>query len=267
MESIEGIKIVAASGKQGCGKSTLAASLRTKAVGIYDFVSVMKFADPIYELHEAIRNKTIRFITDGVFDIETILNFAKDDLTYFVLNKMETWTGFRPAQESQAVTDLIDYLVTWVTDRTVSGSVADKEGPLLQYLGTEFGRSVYGENVWAEILIRRIEKREFGGWTADSKLVPEDEQTGDGLIFVDDCRFENEFNSLTSALRVRLECSEATRMGRASSWRPNTNHPSEIGLDAYALDGKFSKTYNTDTDGIPADDIAQDIIDTLQAAE
>lgn len=95
-----------------------------------------------------------------------------------------------------------------------------KCGPLLQYLGTEFGRATFGDNIWCEIT---------------RTMIRHDLSLGEkSVAIVSDCRFENEFNYFPEALRVRLECNEALRKPRTHSWRPNTKHPSETGLDKFA---------------------------------
>ena len=168
------IDIIKLSGKQGSGKTTLANELLRIAASLgYDFFGTMKFADPLYEMHE------------------------------LILNKMEGFTG---------------------APRT------KKDGPLLQWLGTEFGRDRFGENVWVDVLKKRIMK--LGG--DDSAAVKTKR-----LIIIDDGRFENEFDAIPEALRVRLLCPEEIRKARADAWRDNTAHRSETGLDRYELDGKF----------------------------
>ncbi len=104
-----------------------------------------------------------------------------------------------------------------------------KDGALLQFLGTEWGRKTYGEDVWVNILKNKVKK--FGG--------------NRDLVIVADVRFENEFNAFESALKVRLECDRDIRKARCSQWRQNETHPSETSLDQYAADGKFDLTFNS----------------------
>jgi hypothetical protein len=111
-----------------------------------------------------------------------------------------------------------------------------KDGPLLQLLGTEWGRKI-DENIWVKCLQKKVERM----IEADPK--------SDGLIIVGDCRFENEFDAFPNALRVRLEAPEEVRQPRCSMWRWNTNHPSEIGLDNYSDNGKFDMYLKTGGEG------------------
>lgn len=105
------------------------------------------------------------------------------------------------------------------------------DGKLLQLLGTEWGRSTLGHDVWARILMRRILK--LDDMFQDMRLV-----------IVDDCRFRNELEAFrilsasdnAKVLTVRLEAGEALRRARAEKWRENTTHPSEIDLDGCAFD-------------------------------
>lgn len=156
--------IIALSGAQGSGKTTLAKELGGK---------IMKFADPLYDMHGLI--------------LETLKIYG------------------------------------------VQIEPGKVYGPLLQYLGTEFGRKQIDENIWADILDRTI----------SSCVHP--------FIIVDDMRFENEFNMLKSkgALMVRLECPEDIRKTRAAKWRPQVDHPSEVGLDHLVGQGAFDLVIDT----------------------
>lgn len=105
-----------------------------------------------------------------------------------------------------------------------------KDGPLLQLLGTEWGRYTIDQNIWVKIVQKRIERLR-----ADVNA----DMIHDALVIIGDCRFENEFDGIPEALRVRLECDREVRKARCSQWRENEHHPSEIGLDTYAHDERF----------------------------
>lgn len=100
-----------------------------------------------------------------------------------------------------------------------------KDGNLLQLLGTEWGRKTYGDNVWVNIVKHQMEDRSRFAAAAN------------GIVFVvSDTRFPNELEAFPGAVTVRLECPEEIRKARilatpGQSWRENTNHPSETGLD------------------------------------
>ncbi len=168
-------RIIMLSGQQGSGKSTLANALvqAIRTASPYTYPALLKFAAPLYELHE------------------------------YILNKMEGWTD-KP--------------------RTT------KDGPLLQWLGTEFGRERFGVDVWVNVLRNTIAK--------DPRAT----------IIIDDCRFENEFDGFPDALRVRLLAPAEARKARmpVGTWRDNVNHPSETGLDAYSAADKFDLYLRTD---------------------
>lgn len=106
-----------------------------------------------------------------------------------------------------------------------------KDGPLLQLLGTEWGRKM-NDQIWVELLMNKL-----------------NDISGDALVTVEDCRFENEFDAFegrTDVLRVRLEASKNTRQSRCEMWRTNDTHVSETGLDRYAEMGKFDLVVNAD---------------------
>jgi hypothetical protein len=114
-----------------------------------------------------------------------------------------------------------------------------KDGPLLQMLGTEWGRKTIDENIWVKLaqadIAQTVRKAEELGY---EKL----------CILIDDCRFKNELEGLPEALRVRLECAPSVRKERCEAWRDNENHPSEIDLDDLVhKPGAFDVIFNTGT--------------------
>ncbi len=112
----------------------------------------------------------------------------------------------------------------------------EKDGELLQILGTEYGRKLLGEDVWAKALMKRL--KDF------------QEITRNSLAFVDDCRFPNEFDILKDqAVLIRLNCSTEVRKERCSYWREKI-HESEIALDEYAEQGKFDIYIDTENNNI-----------------
>ena len=163
--------IILISGKQGSGKTSLAKGLIQNIPNSYH----LKFADPLYEMHESLRAVANKY------------NIQFDQ----------------------------------------------KEGKLLQYLGTEWGRITKGHNVWVDAMTSRVAKI-----YADCEKIP--------TIIIDDARFENEFDAFPDAFSIRLRASSAARKIRADGWRDTENHPSEVGLDDYVTQGKFKLNINTE---------------------
>lgn len=187
--------IILISGKQGSGKTTTSTAISAEARKRgYDFISQLKFATPLYILHD------------------------------YLLNKMEGLTGIKRVE---------------------------KDGDLLQILGTDWGRNKFGSDVWVNIVKREIHNR-YGARIG-----------GKSLVIIDDCRFPNEFYAFEDALRVRLEAREFVRRDRTNSWRGNTNHPSEIALDDISHDGLFDLYISTEGSASP-ETCAQNILDTLE---
>jgi hypothetical protein len=98
------------------------------------------------------------------------------------------------------------------------------DGQLLQYLGTEWGRARFGEDVWVWGLARRML------------------ETKSQVFIVDDLRFRSEAEHLEGCLplgaeiyRIRLNADEGIRRLRARKWRPDTTHQSEVDLDDYDM--------------------------------
>lgn len=169
--------IILISGKQGAGKSTLAKGLASKLSDRTTHAHLVKFADPLYEMHKAIR---------GILQ-----SYKSDNLD---ANKID--------------------------------------GPLLQLLGTEWGRKTRGDDIWVDVAKARVELMHT--------LHNPHRLFARSIFIFDDARFENEIKAFdndedpdTRVFRIRLTAPEATRKTRADKWRDNTDHPSEIGLDGF----------------------------------
>ena len=103
----------------------------------------------------------------------------------------------------------------------------EKDGKLLQILGTEWGRDTIDRNVW----VRALE-----GVLQDHR----------GYVVIDDCRFPNELFALPRAqtLSVRLECPSHIRKERCGAWRDTDTHSSETALDGMVR--RFDAVIHTD---------------------
>jgi hypothetical protein len=112
-----------------------------------------------------------------------------------------------------------------------------KDGRLLQLLGTEWGRRTIDENIWVELVRRKIEAR-----AKEFKDIP---WARFQIFVVEDCRFRKEIDAFPGALSYWLDCPEEERKLRCEQWRPDTQHASEIDLDSYAANGQFTATLYT----------------------
>ena len=109
-----------------------------------------------------------------------------------------------------------------------------KDGPLLQLLGTEWGRKTISENIWIDILKGRIKN-----FVTDSVDNPQNKF----FFIVGDCRFQNELSAFPDALKIRLECNAGVRRQRCEQWRDNDMHASEIDLDGQLK--RFDMVFDT----------------------
>lgn len=125
-----------------------------------------------------------------------------------------------------------------------------KDGPLLQFLGTEWGRKTFGDNVWVDIVKNKIKQY---------RLAAKEKKLEGCVIVIPDLRFKNEVGVYPGSIKVRLECPEFERMQRCSSWRSNTQHQSEIDLDD--CPEKFNFIF--DTALIPAPEIAKKLLSDI----
>lgn len=107
---------------------------------------------------------------------------------------------------------------------------SNKDGELLRFLGTEWGRYRYGMDVWARVAFNQIMK-----WPCKMDYA-----------IITDNRFKNEFNMFPDAIRVRLTAPEKVRKKRrGKTWRKDTKHISEVDLDGYEKQGKFDVVLDT----------------------
>lgn len=103
----------------------------------------------------------------------------------------------------------------------------EKDGDLLQLLGTEWGRRI-DPDIWVKLAKIWIHSLPYQK----------------DCVVIDDLRFRNEMSIIKEAfgdqvLTVRLTCPEDCRKSRPGYWRDNTDHPSETDLDQWAGEGRF----------------------------
>lgn len=121
----------------------------------------------------------------------------------------------------------------------------EKDGKLLQLLGTEWGRDTIDPDIWVKCCKGAIEK-----WVKEISVPAYNPERV--IAIVSDCRFRNEFEGFPEALRVRLNCPEEIRKERCPSWRDTTNHPSETDLDYHSnmfMFDAYFKTNEVDANG------------------
>lgn len=123
-----------------------------------------------------------------------------------------------------------------------------KDGPLLQLLGTEWGRAM-DQEIWVKLC--KLGAEAFIQGSRDSEHTP--------VVIIDDCRFKNEFEAFPNALKIRLECPEIVRKARAEMWRDRTNHPSEIDLDDWV--DRFDVVFHTDV--TPQEEVVDEICQSV----
>lgn len=131
-----------------------------------------------------------------------------------------------------------DFAIQLLKERGIERDIV-KDGKLLQLLGTEWGRATIDENIWVKCLegqMRNILER------------GKDHNHSPNIFFISDCRFQNEFDGVPGAFKIRLEASREVRKERCSQWRDNDTHASEIDLDGYAAEGKFDCYVDTEQD-------------------
>lgn len=143
----------------------------------------------------------------------------------------------------------------------------DKNGFLLQIIGTEWGRQKIHQNVWVNTT------------AADIKDYMLETGRKPSIVIIDDLRFKNEFYGLGEfaatygfdLVRIRLEADRDARKERCDGWRDTEDHPSETDLDIFAATGtggSFELAVTTAGYGAPSlDAVVDQIINCLNHRE
>lgn len=187
-------KVLMFTGLQGSGKTTTAARVTQELWSLGYKAVRFKFADVLYQMHDAVR--------------DVLKRYAIDELK-------------------------------------------GPDGTLLQLLGTEWGRKTRGEDIWVRVL--RAVVTDY--WISNP----------DGIVIIDDCRFENEYKMFfgeqsVQVIHVRLKAPRETRKLRAEKWRDNETHISETALDGMG-DDWFSVVADTSLESVGS--VARRIVDEL----
>jgi cytidylate kinase len=113
----------------------------------------------------------------------------------------------------------------------------EKDGELLQYLGTDWGRNKFGPDVWCSAT-----KKDVDIYFKNHNIhIPK-------IAIISDCRFKNELDYFPNSLKIRLVAPEAIRKLRCEYWRENVNHQSETDLDEAEKNNEFDLIFNTDNE-------------------
>lgn len=165
---------------------------------------------------------------------------GKTTLSAALVKRLEAKKGSRAVVQKFAgpLYKMHDYCLGLLKSAGIERDIV-KDGPLLQLLGTEWGRKTVDENVWVALALAEI-KKSVEMYSSFENL----------YVILDDCRFPNELEAIPGAIRVRLECDSYTRKNRCEAWRDNENHPSEISLDDHVIHGKFDLVFHTLTQSV-----------------
>lgn len=137
---------------------------------------------------------------------------------------------------AQTIYDIHDYALEVLKSKGIIERSKDKDGNLLQMLGTKWGRETIDDLIWVKCTQDTVAQ-------AITDFRREQEVA---VVVVSDCRFKNEFHAFPGALQVRLECERERRKSRCSSWRDKEDHISETDLDEYVKQGRFDLVIHTD---------------------
>ncbi len=139
--------------------------------------------------------------------------------------------------------------------RELGIEVPKKDGRLLQLLGTEWGRAIYGQDVWVNCALGYLKnyRKTIHTFAGDRQ----------GVLIIDDCRFKNEFEAFSGkGLTFRLEAEREARKGRTESWREIDDHQSETDLDDWLT--RFDNVFRTDVPEVTTEVIVKEMAGYLR---
>ena len=151
---------------------------------------------------------------------------GKTTLQKALLKAINETPGFEAIAKNfaDALYEMHDWILDFLKRFGIKRDIK-KDGPLLQLLGTEWGRKTISENIWVDVLKGRIK--------TDFLYCESIQATNKQIVIVGDCRFQNELAAFPEALKIRLECNAGVRKARCEQWRDNDMHASEIDLDGH----------------------------------
>lgn len=165
----------------------------------------------------------------------------------------DLWATGRRAYKTKFAAPLYEMhdAVRKVLQRYGVDEVKGIDGPLLQVLGTEWGRNTRGNDLWVRLTSGAV----LDYW----------ESNPDGVVVIDDCRFENEFKIFDDhkeirVIKVLLKAERLVRKARAEKWRDNEEHISETALDGY---GEEWFDVVCDTTAVSIGDVTKAVIDVV----
>lgn len=123
---------------------------------------------------------------------------------------------------AQPLYDIQEYVYGRIQDVHTRPANFIKDRKLLQWLGTDWGRSTVGENVWVDL------------WKAEVKAITEDYagfSTDRPVIVCDDVRFDNEAATVKAMGGIIVKISANFSKERAEGGVGISNHASEAGIN------------------------------------
>lgn len=156
-----------------------------------------------------------------------------------VINSANNYVGY-PLKFAEPLYEMHDHCLGVLNKYGINRPDLVKDGPLLQLLGTEWGRNTIDRNIWAKIAKYRCDELK----SRKHSISPQDV-----IPIIEDCRFPNELEIFHDAFKVRLVAKESVRQERCEAWRPNTSHRSETALDD-TPNGAFNLVIHTDETGL-----------------
>lgn len=120
----------------------------------------------------------------------------------------------------------------------------DKDRKLLQWIGTEWGRNTYGDDVWVKAFLANLDILEAVA----------------SCVVVDDVRFPNEAEAIENigGILIKIDVSEEVRKKRIGDTWKSPLHSSETALDS-------KNDYTSVVDGTQSvEDIAEHILQLIK---
>lgn len=122
---------------------------------------------------------------------------------------------------AQPLYDMQEYIYSRISSVYYLPSTFVKDRKLLQWLGTDWGRTTIRESIWVDL------------WKAEVRRI---EKLYGGLIVCDDVRFDNEADAVHSIGGTVVQIVADNAQGRITTANGIQNHSSESGINPRSVD-------------------------------
>lgn len=171
---------------------------------------------------------------------------------------LRTWrymnTGFANVKFAAPLYDIQEYIYNRIS--SVHRRPADfvKDRKLLQWIGTEWGRETIKDSIWVDLWANKV--KEIHSYWTKAKM--------DCVITCDDCRFDNEAQTIRTLGGVIIKLTSNKNLDRVSTTDGLKNHASESGINENMVDYTVHNDYTKEDFELRLKHLFQQIVEQNQ---